>query len=302
MRILETVLPLFAMLALGMLCRKKRLFTKEGIAALKFFAVNITLPAVLFSAFATAQYSAAIAVIPLVVFVVCALALAMGFVLCRLLRLRGRLTPYLCTGFEAGMLGYALFALLFPSESSSSFAIVDLGQVLFVFTVYKALLAGRGGLGGVAREALRAPVIWAILAGLLIGISGLYGKLTEWHINRAVDCIANFIAAPTGAVILLTVGYDLVPQEIHWRSTAALVGLRLAVMVPLLLLLLGINRLLLGGTIHTGALALMFILPPPFVLPVFADMGAERADVASALSALTLVCLLLFAGLTLVFA
>lgn len=302
MRILETVLPLFAMVALGMLCRKKRLFTPEGIAALKSLVVNITLPAVMFSAFATAEYSAASAVIPLIIFAVCALALVLGFALCRLMRLQGRLTPYLATGFEAGMLGYALFALLFPGESSSRFAIVDLGQVLFVFTVYKALLAGRGGLGGVARDALRSPVIWAILTGLLFGASGLYGRLAAMDLSGVIDCVADFIAAPTGGVILLTIGYELVPSEIHWRSTAALVGLRLAVMALLFCAVLGINRLLLGGAIHTGALALMFILPPPFVLPVFSDMGGERADVVSALSALTLVCLLLFAGLTLVFA
>ncbi len=302
MRILETVLPLFVMIGLGMLCREKRIFTPEGIGALKSLAVNISLPAVLFSAFATAEYSAASALIPLVMFGVCALALALGSALCRLLHLRGRLTPYMASGFEAGMLGYALFALLFPNESSSSFAIVDLGQVLFVFTVYKALLVGRGGLKSAVNDALHSPVIWAILAGLAFGISGLYGRLSAMGLGGVIDRVANFIAAPTGAVILLTIGYDLVPRELRWRSTAALVGLRLAVMAFMFCAVLGINRLFLGGAIHTGALALMFILPPPFVLPVFADMGTERADVVSALSALTLLCLLLFAGLTLVFA
>ncbi|MDO4741672.1 MAG: AEC family transporter, partial [Eubacteriales bacterium] len=132
--VLEKALPVFVMLALGVLCRRKNIISREGIGAMKTFAVNITLPAVMFSAFATASYSARGMLVPLLVFALCVLSLAAGFALCRALRIPGRLSPFLSAGFEAGMLGYALFALLFPGEGSAAFAIVDLGQVLFVFT------------------------------------------------------------------------------------------------------------------------------------------------------------------------
>lgn len=46
----------------------------------------------------------------------------------------------------------------------------------------------------------------------------------------------------------------------------------------------------------------MFTLPPPYVLPVFADVEEERTDVSSALSALTLISLILFMILTVAFA
>ena len=39
----------------------------------------------------------------------------------------------------------------------------------------------------------------------------------------------------------------------------------------------------------------MLILPPPYVIPVFADEPEERVQIASALSALTLVTIILFA-------
>ena len=302
MRVLETVMPLFVMLALGMLCRKRSFFSAEGVGALKSLAVNICLPAVLFSAFAEAEYTRSALVVPLIIFAVCIGALGLGFALCRLFKLQGRLTPYLASGFEAGMLGYALFALLFPDESVSAFALVDLGQVLFVFTVYKAMLSGKGGVKSAAREALRSPVLWAIAVGVFFGASGLYALLGQWGIGKLIAGTADFIAAPTGAVILLTIGYELVPGEIRWRETAAFVALRLAVMAAMLGVMLLLDRFILGGAIHTGALALLFILPPPYVLPVFADMGSERASVTSAISALTLVGILLFALLTLIYA
>ena len=56
-----------------------------------------------------------------------------------------------------------------------------------------------------------------------------------------------------------------------------------------------LDSFVLGGMMHPGALLLMFVLPPPYVLPVFADVEDERADVSSALSALTFVSIILFA-------
>ena len=300
--VLEKALPVFVMLLLGMLCRKKQLISREGVAAMKTFAVNITLPAVMLSAFATAQYTRESLIVPLLIFAVCLVMLALGRTGCRLLGIGGRLSPYLATGFEAGMLGYALFALLFPGEPTSSFAMVDLGQVLFVFTVYKALLAGQGGLKSVLAEAVHAPTVWAICAGLLIGASGLYQAMQPIGLAGVLDAVTSFIAAPTSAVILLTIGYDLVPGEIRWRKTARLAVLRLGVSALALGGVLLFDRLILSGMMHPGALVLMFTLPPPYVLPVFSDIEEERTDISSALSALTLISLILFMALTIVFA
>ena len=298
----QKALPVFVMLAIGMLCRRRQLISREGIAAMITFAVNITLPAVMLSAFATASYSRESLIVPLVIFTVCVLMLLGGYALCRAMKIPGKLSPYLATGFEAGMLGYALFALLFPQESTSAFAMVDLGQVLFVFTLYKALLAGSGGLRGVLREALHAPTVWAIAAGIVIGASGLYSALTPSGLSGVLDAITGFVAAPTSAVILLTIGYDLVPGEIRWRKTARLAALRLITGAAALAAVLLIDRFLLGSMMHPGALILMFTLPPPYVLPVFADVEEERTDVSSALSALTLISLILFMLLTIAFA
>ena len=300
--VLEKALPVFVMLGLGMLCRRKDILSREGLSSMKTFAVNITLPAVMFSAFATAQYSAKSMMIPLVIFALCVLSLVLGFVFCRLLGISGRLSPYLSAGFEAGMLGYALFALLFPGEGSAAFAIIDLGQVLFVFTLYKALLAGKGGLKGVVSEAMHAPTVWAILIGIALGSSGLYRALEPVGVSRVLDAVAGFIAAPTSAVILLTIGYDLLPEEIQFTKTARLAALRIGVGGAGLAAALLINRFLLGGLMHTGALVLMFTLPPPYVLPVFADVEEERTDISSALSVLTLISLLLFMVMTIVYA
>lgn len=297
-RILQTALPVLAALALGVLCRKLIFLTRDGVDTLKKVVVNLTLPAVVFAAFATAEYSLQTIAIPVLVFLLCCLGLVLGRLLARLLRLPGRVTPYLAGGFEAGMLGYALFALLFPQESSARFAILDLGQTLFVFTLYKALLSGGKETKSLWKDIVNTPILWGAFAGLLVGATGLFAWMTRNGSAAVVTSLTDFLSAPTGMMILLAVGYDLDFAQIRWRETARFVVLRLAAMAILFAVLLLVNRTLLHGIIFEGAALLLFILPPPYVLPIFADEPSQRAQISSALSALTVVTLLLFAVMT----
>lgn len=293
--VVQTGLPVFLTLALGMLCRQRQLLSREGVDALKKVAVNLTLPFVLFDALAKAEYSLRTIAVPVLVFLVCCAALALGVAVVRVSGTGSRLTPFLASGFEAGMLGYALFVMLFPQVSVSRFALLDLGQTLFVFTLYKALLAGKNDWKTIGRDMITSPVLWAVFSGVLVGATGLYTQLHGWGVGGIVDSVTGFLSAPTGVIILLAVGYDLVLRDIPWKKTAGSIAMRLGIMAVLLAGVIALNRTVLNGMIFEGAAALLFILPPPYVIPVFADEPGERAQISSALSALTLVTILLFA-------
>lgn len=299
--VLETALPVFLALGLGMLCRSRNFLTREGIDALKKVVLNLTLPFVLLNAFATAEYSAAALILPLMMFGICCLGLALGFLIIRLSGMQSRLAPFLASGFEAGMLGYALFVLLFPEESVSHFALPDIGQTLFVFTLYKVLLSGKRDGKAILKDMATTPILWAVLAGVLIGATGLYGVMQKYHISGILDASTSFLSAPTGMIILLTVGYDLVIRDIPWKKTGGLIAMRLAVMAVCLGVMILLNRTVLNGMLFEGAAVLMVLLPPPYVIPVFADEPSERVQIASALSALTLVTMILFAVCTVLY-
>ena len=296
--VLETALPVFLALGLGMLCRSRGFLTREGVDALKKTVLNLTLPFVLLEAFATAEYTAAALLLPLLMFGICCLALGLGYLAVRVFRVKGKLTKFLFSGFEAGMLGYALFVLLFPGRSVSDFALPDIGQTLFVFTLYKTLLSGKTDIRAIGKDMATTPILWAVAAGVLIGATGLYGKMEQWGVAGILTASTGFLSAPTGMIILLTVGYDLVIREIPWKKTAGLIALRLGIMAVCCGVAVALNRTLLSGVLFEGAMLLMLILPPPYVIPVFADEPEERVQISSALSALTLVTMVLFAVLS----
>ena len=199
--VLETALPVFLALGLGILCRKKSVLTREGVDALKKTVLNLTLPFVLLEAFATAEYTFAALLLPLLMFGICCLALGLGYLAVKIFHVKGRLVKFLFTGFEAGILGYALFALLFPDRSVSEFALPDIGQTLFVFTLFRILVSGKSDFKVIAKDMATTPILWSVPVGVLIGATGLYAQLEQWGVARILTACTSFMAAPTGAII-----------------------------------------------------------------------------------------------------
>ena len=296
--ILRVVLPVLLTLLTGVLCRKKRLMDRAGIDALKTVAVQIGLPAVLLHTFAAAEYSLATLIVPLIMFLLCVLAWLLGKALGQKLNMRNRFVPFLTTGFEAGMLVYALFILLYGSERLADFARIDLGQVLFVFTLYKALLGMEGeekpDPRRLFREMALSPIILALAAGVLLGVMGAYQALIPSGAAAVLDACTDFISAPVSALILLAIGYDLVFRDIPWREAMKAAGLRLLIMAVLCAGTILLFRMLWPQSQWEKAVLLMFLLPPPFVLPVFSADESQRVYVSSVLSLSTLIALLGF--------
>ena len=65
--VLETALPVFVMLIMGMLCRSKGFISRDGVDNIKKVVINLTLPFALFNAFATAEYSLSAVVAPAII-------------------------------------------------------------------------------------------------------------------------------------------------------------------------------------------------------------------------------------------
>ena len=293
--VISTALPVFLALAMGMMCRSKGFLTRDGVDTLKKVIVNLTLPFVLFNSFATAEYTMSALILPVIIFITCTIMLALGFVWVKVSKSGSKVAPFLASGFEAGMLGFSLFALLFPDESASKFAMLVLGQEIFVFTLYKMLLTGKTSPKAIINDFLTSPTLIAVILGLIVGASGLYDCFRSWGVSTIIESVTSFISAPTGTIILFAVGFDLVLKEINWKKTGNMVAMRLVIAGVMLGVLILLNRTILNGMIFEGAAVMLFILPSPFIIPIFTDAAEERVQISSALSALTLITMILFA-------
>lgn len=300
--VLEMVLPVVVMLFIGYFCRVSGILTKDGLGGIKSVISNITLPVVLFKAFYATSYSLDSLFMFGVVFISCSLALGCGFLLNRFVP-DSRLMPYLLSGFEVGMLGYALFGLLAGPDQLSYMATVDLGQVLFVFTVYLTLLKNATGqrpsLKEMLKEMSKNPAFRGVTLGIIVGVTGIGNLITASPFSPIFSAVIEMITLPTSGMILIIVGYELSMRRNLIIPVVKTLVFRIIVMGVLLCAAsLIIFQVVPFDKQLFMALILLFSLPAPFVIPLYADVESEGIYISNTLSMGTLITILIFVGLS----
>lgn len=297
-QIMQMVLPVLVMIGLGWFCKYKRIISEEGLEGLKSVIGNITLPVVLFNAFFTAEYNTEVLIVFIFVFISCGVALCIGFGIRRFVKPYGKFAPFLMTNFEGGMLGYALFGML-TGGAVSTFAMVDIGQAIFVYTVYLVTLKTVGGSKatacGIVENMVKSPACVGMFAGVLLGILGVHEVMMTTPVGGIVNEVLQFISLPTAGIILLIMGYQLSIKKAMIKPVCITVGSRLLVMSALLgICSIGIFSIIPFDKSLQIALMLMFALPAPFIIPLFVDVKEDGEYISTTLSVSTLLTIILF--------
>ncbi|MBN2881888.1 MAG: AEC family transporter, partial [Clostridia bacterium] len=128
--VLLKVLPLLAAVILGYFLFKTGFLKDNHIEGFKKIVVNVTLPAGLLIAFASIDFKLKYILVFAAVFTACLLMFLLAKLIARLLKIKSPFFPFLLTGFEAGMMGYALYGGIYGLDKLSEFGIIDVGQVL----------------------------------------------------------------------------------------------------------------------------------------------------------------------------
>ena len=271
--IILSVLPVLLFFLLGYILKTIG-FLKEGSSSdIKKIVSGLALPALLFQAFASMEMEARYLILIALIFAICGLMLLAGRAAAGLFKIKSPYWTLMMGGFEMGMLGYALFLSIYGNEHLSKIALMDLGQVLFVFFVLMALLIrereGSSSAAQLVKSFISSPVIIAIFAGL--AVSGLKHVVSP---NALTDSLGGFITLLgnlTVPLISLMIGYELSLKKEGMAQALKTILFRKALLLILALLM---NRFLIRGfmqldRIYEMALLTMFMLPPPFVVSIY---------------------------------
>ena len=301
--ILSKVLPVLVMIALGRLCETKQIINDEQHAGLKAIVGDILLPVVLFQAFFTADYGKRMLLVFVLVFVGYGAALAAGYALRRFVKPYDRFMPLLMTSAEGGMLGYALYALLCGADQTKTYAMVDIGQTVFAYTVFLTALKAAGGEKMTPKFIMKNIVTnkgcIGMLSGIVLGALGVYRAIDGTAAGEIVSSLLSFITAPTSALILIIMGYQLHVSRQLLRPVLTTMGLRLGVLAVVCAAVSGILFTVIPfdkGLLL--ALMLQYTLPAPFIIPLYADLGDDAEYVSTTLSLGTVLAVVLFFLLT----
>jgi len=299
--IISKVLPIFVMIMTGYILRKINFFPENIVDSLKRLVVNIGLPSLLFTAFATVSFEPKYLLLFGLTFGICALLLLIGKILKRLLNSESIYFPLLLTGFEAGMIGYSLYTVAFGIENLFEFALIDFGHVAFIFSVFVALMikiSDSSKSPNFLLSFIKSPPIIGVLGGIVLGSLGVFKDVESNYLTQAIYQTFQYLGALVVPLICLIIGYDIKFSKYNIGSAIKITSVRLLISTTLAILLgdLVIVKIFGFDSGFKRALITLMILPPPFIMPLFikTENQKEMQIVLNTLYLHTLVSLIVF--------
>jgi len=232
MHIINTLLPVFLIIALGVLLRKTKFLSAEFVAGLNRLVFWIGLPCLLFYKVATAGYDYRLAgrtALVMIVGMLCCIVIA--YIVAFIIRIRPRAIGTFVQGTFRGNLYYVGLALIIYSFAGSdskisaqmeNTAILVMALLVPIYNIASVivLLASRHGLDRyvplkIAREVITNPLFLACAAGVIY--SQIFPPL-PLVISRALSAVGQ-ISLP---LALIGIGAVLIQSKIAGCGTPAL--------------------------------------------------------------------------------
>ena len=215
MNVLQIVMPVLVMIILGMLCRKWKILTGEGVANMKVLVTNVMLPVAIFHALATAEYNRETGILILIMLIMLVVSFSLGFVLKPFLKGKyQRYLPFMVSVYEGGLMAYPLYTSLCGSENLSHVAVLDIAGLLFGFSIYMGMLGqvedgGKIDVKKLFSSAIRTPAFIASVLGIIAGLSKIIIMLLDSPFGGVYQSVENILTTSVTAIILLVVGYSM---------------------------------------------------------------------------------------------
>ena len=215
MDVLQIVMPVLVMIILGMLCRKWKILTGEGVANMKVLVTNVMLPVAIFHALATAEYNKETGILILIMLIMLIVSFSLGFVLKPFLKGKyQRYLPFMVSVYEGGLMAYPLYTSLCGSENLSHVAVLDIAGLLFGFSIYMGMLGqvedgGKIDVKKLFSSAIRTPAFIASVLGIIAGLSKIIIILLDSPFGSVYQSVENILTTSVTAIILLVVGYSM---------------------------------------------------------------------------------------------
>ncbi|MGL1890469.1 MAG: permease [Spirochaetaceae bacterium] len=267
------MLSIFLLFLLGVFFKFSKFLKTQTIRDLKKIVANVTLPALLFKGFSGIDFQKEYLLIVILMFCIPLCIFLLARPLKKVIKIKSPYLPHLLGGFEMGMLGYALFLTIFGQENLPVIAVIDLGQVLFVFFVLipslGQLKSGKNSIKEISKTFIKSPVIIAIISGLIIGLINI--DITQIEI---IDILGSL----TMPLIMISLGY-----EIEFKKEGFLLALKTVIFRKTLLFIsaLLVNKFIISSflglpIIFEYGVLVMFLMPPPFVVSIFMDQDDHK--------------------------
>ena len=303
---MTVILPVLVLIGIGMFLRKRILVSDQGISDMKFVVLNICMPAALFRNFLTTTLTSRDGALLLIMTAAMAVTFLLGFVVCRIARIKEPSVPYLCSTIEGGCIGLVFYGLLFGQNNLYRFALLDAGGALFqwpvIMTLFAAMQSGKKNkdLAGSLKSMVN-PVTIAIFSGVVLSACGLGAGITSVPAGEVLVSLLDYVSAPTGPIIIITIGYGIVLKGIPWNTLLKGILARMAIFAVVGTIVYFITAWLFPeDPLYRLGILLYYTAPPTFAYSALARREQDRIFVGTYLAVYTVLAVIAFLVITLI--
>lgn len=307
MLILETIVPVFLMIALGKLLTVKGLLTENGIACIKNLSVNVFLPVMAFDALIHGTYSKDSVVLILLEFFALFAAFFAGFLFKRLFdKSLQDYIPYAMTTYEGGLFGWALIAILVGQENLYYIVSMDIFSGVFGFTVmatgFKMINGEKLSRKDIFLSIIKNPLIISVVLGFAGAAIGLGNIIDNSAFASFYEKTTGMFTKPLSSMILISIGAGLVFDKNVLAKGIKFVSLRYAVQAAICAIVLAAIYFSIGlSKVLLVTLLMYFCCPASFLISMYSQKK-EAIEFTSAVLSLQIIVALFAFSVIAVFA
>jgi len=165
-------------------------------------------------------------------------------------------------------------------------AVVDLGHEIFIWFVFlPMLLIKRDGVQEpkeIIKSFISSPVVIAIIGSLFLNIIGASKIVYQLPFVGGVMATLDFLSKLTVPLILIIVGFGIKFDRNRLGKALGIVALRFGIMTPIILI---VNKFLIRNYLNLDqffeiAVFTLLMMPPPFIVPLYADENLDAGEMS----------------------
>ena len=307
MAALTTLFPVFFMLGLGLFSRMRGLISTEQKAGAYDIVIKLLFPILIFNLIFSTKFELShisIAAFVVAAYIACMLIgkLVSGFTG----KKYEHISPYLLATNEGGNIALPLYLSIVGASSNT--IIFDLGGSFTCFILMPVLVARQRAAGAGWKELLKSMLtnsfILAVLSGLILNLTGVYGLLENSAFFELYTDTVSLATAPIIGIILFSLGYDLKIDQKTLPSISRLIIVKMVLSAAIIAGFFVVFPHLMAEKTFMTAVLIYFSCPtgfgvPPIISPLFKSQ--EDSAYASSFISIYMVITLLVYTLTVIF-
>ncbi|MCI5722640.1 MAG: AEC family transporter [Erysipelotrichaceae bacterium] len=273
MKAIETLFPVFFMMLLGYLARKRNWLSREQNEGAKKLIFTVLFPMMIFHVLATSELSSRFVILIVAMDIIWFIIYILGKKLAWFTGEKfAHISPYLLLTCEGGSVALPLYLTLMKQSDAVNIVTFDVAGILINFILIPLLItrqkSDKVDVATLVKNIGSSSFLIAVLLGGLFQFTGLYRLLMNSQFGGIYTNTMDVVIQPITGIILFTLGYDLQFKKDMFQPLIRLTIVRIVFNLGIIAIFMLIFPGYMQEHAFMTAVLLYFMCPTGFPVPL----------------------------------